>query len=120
MRRRALVISLARFSFDCIDGTDERGACWGDRPFSHLYFQMLKGTAGSLGWDFAKAPFGCYNVVDGAHFGPPSARHGAKQIASHGAGQGVRAYIWLFDYPDRKPDVPCPRIHGGRDSKPPR
>lgn len=56
-------------------------------PSVRLYFQMLKETARSLGWDFAKAPFGCYNVVDGSHFGPLSARHGARQIASHGQGR---------------------------------
>lgn len=54
-------------------------------PSVHLYFQMLKGAAGSLGWDFAKAPFRCYNA---AHFGPLSAaRHGAKQITCHGQGR---------------------------------
>lgn len=56
-------------------------------PSVHLYLQMLKGAAGSLGWDFAEAPSGCCDVVDGAHFGPLSARHGAKQIASHGQGR---------------------------------
>lgn len=60
-------------------------------PSVHLHFQMLKGAAGSLGWDFAEAPFGCYDVVDGAHSGPLSARHGAKQIASHGQGRASSA-----------------------------
>lgn len=125
VRRRALVISLARFSqegemcsFACIESTDERGACWGDRPFSSSLFPNAQGSCRIIGVGFRKGPV---SLLQRRAFWSAQHRQTRRQTDYvPRAGQGVRACIWLFDYPDRKVDVPCPRILGGRDSKPPR
>lgn len=56
VRRRALVISLARFLFACIESTDERGPCWGDRPFSPSLFPNAQGNCKIVGVGFRKGP----------------------------------------------------------------